>query len=198
MIPRTKVFPALTRLQFAWQIEEWGWQIGDHSYGRPDVVDAEYARLHIGRFCSIGPDVTIVLGNHRTDLVTTYPFKTLSHLWPTAAEGEDDHVAKGDVVIHDDVWIGAHSLIRSGTEIGSGAVIGGHAVVGGVVPPYAIMAGNPARVVRYRFDTPIIERLLRVAWWNWDEDRLRALLPALMSTDIGAFLDQAEAGEAAI
>ena len=196
MIPRTKVFPALTRLHFAWQIEEWGWQIGDHSYGRPNVVDAEYARLQIGRFCSIGPNVTIVLGNHRTDLVTTYPFKTLAHLWPTAQAGEDDHTAKGDVVIADDVWIGANSLLRSGTEVGAGAVIGGHAVVGGVVPPYAIMAGNPARVVRYRFDEPTIERLLRVAWWNWDEGRLRSLLPALMSSDVEAFLDQAEAQQA--
>ena len=192
MIPKTKVFHALTRLQFAWQIEEFGWQIGDHTYGRPAIVDAQYSKLRIGRFCSIGPDVTIVLGNHRTDLVTTYPFKTLSHLWPEAATGEDDHVARGDVLIDNDVWFGANSLIRSGTEIGSGAVIGGHAVVSGKVPPYAIMAGNPARIVRYRFDDATIARLLAVAWWDWDEARLRPLLPLLMSSDIGAFLDAAE------
>ena len=192
MIPVTKVFSALTRLQFAWQIEEFGWEIGNHSYGRPIIVDPQYSKLRIGRFCSIGPDVTIVLGNHRTDLVTTYPFKTLSHLWPEATAGEDDHVAKGDVTIHNDVWIGANSLIRSGTEIGSGAVIGGHAVVGGAVPPYAIMAGNPARVVRYRFDEATIARLLAVAWWNWDEARLRPLLPLLMSSDITSFLHAAE------
>jgi virginiamycin A acetyltransferase len=192
MIPPTKVFAALTRLQFAWQIEEYGWQIGDHSYGRPVIIDEQYSMLEIGRFCSIGPNVTIVLGNHRTDLVTTYPFKTLAHLWPEAATGEDDHVARGDVVIHDDVWIGANTLIRSGTEIGHGAVIGGHAVVSGVVPPYAIMAGNPARVVRYRFDETTIARLLAIAWWNWDETRLRRLLPQLMSSDIDIFLNAAE------
>jgi virginiamycin A acetyltransferase len=192
MGPTAKVFSALTRLHFAWEIEEWGWDIGDHTYGQPRVLDPEFSKLRIGRFCSIGPNVTIVLGNHRTDLVTTYPFKTLAHLWPTAASGEDDHTAKGDVVIHDDVWIGANSMIRSGTEIGPGAVIAGHAVVGGQVPPYAIMAGNPARITRYRFDEPTIDRLLKVAWWNWDEALLRERLPLLMSEDIRGFLDQVE------
>jgi len=187
-----KVFPALTRLKFAWQIEEWGWKIGAHTYGTPRIIDAAYSSLQIGNYCSIGPDVSIVLGNHRTDLVTTYPFKTLSHLWPTARDGEDDHESRGDVVIGNDVWFGGGCLILSGARIGSGSVIAGHAVVGGNVPPYAVMAGVPAKVVRYRFDKKTIARLLKVAWWDWDEQRLREHLPLLMSTDINAFLDAAE------
>ncbi len=192
----TNVFHALTRFHLAWQIEQWGWEIGDHTYGLPKLIDSQYARLRIGRFCSIGPNVTMVFGNHRTDLVTTYPFKTLSHLWPTAAEGEDDHETRGDIVIGNDVWIGANCLILSGAEIGSGAVVAGAAVVRGTVPPYAIVAGNPARIVRRRFDPPTIERLLRAAWWDWDDELLRERLPLLMSSDIAAFLDRAESSGA--
>lgn len=192
MIPVTKIFPNLTRLHFAWEIEEYGWRIGDHSYGHPEVLDAEYAKLNIGRFCSIGPNVTIVLGNHRTDLVTTYPFKTLGHLWPEAISGADDHESHGDVVLHNDIWIGANAIILSGSEIGSGAVIAANAVVRGNVPAYTIVAGNPARPIRDRFDSATVSRLLRVAWWDWDEARLRDTLPLLMSADIEAFLAKAE------
>ena len=192
MIPVSKVFPHLTRLAFAWEVEEWGWRIGDHSYGKPQVLDPEYARLEIGRFCSIGPGVSIVLGNHRTDLVTTYPFKTLGHLWPEAAVGTDDHEARGDVVLGNDIWVGAGATILSGARIGSGAVIGAGAVVRGEVPPYAVMAGNPATLRRCRFDEATVERLLRVAWWNWADVRLRNSLHLLMSNDISAFLAAAE------
>ena len=192
MIAPTKVFPNLTRLHFAWEIEEYGWRIGDHSYGRPNVLDPDYARLVIGRFCSIGPEVTIVLGNHRTDLVSTYPFRTLAHLWPEAAGGADDHEARGDVELGGDVWIGAKATLLPGARIGPGAVIGAGAVVRGVVPPYAVVAGNPAKLARLRFDHETVARLLRVAWWDWEESRLRAHLRLLMSTDIEAFLAQAE------
>ncbi len=193
MIPVTKVFANLTRLHLAWEIEEFGWTIGAHSYGHPNVLDPELAKLQIGRFCAIGPEVTIVLGNHRTDLVTTYPFKTLAHLWPEAAAGEDDHEARGDVVLGHDVWVGAGATILPGATVGSGAVLAAKTVVRGAVPPYAVVAGNPGRVVRFRFDERTIQRLLNVAWWSWSEARLREHLPALMSSDIETFLHRAEA-----
>ncbi|MFC6746703.1 hypothetical protein ACFQFG_20150 [Methylobacterium persicinum] len=78
MIEPQPVFDNLTRYHFAREIERWGWTVGAHTYGRAAVLEPEMARLHIGRFCSIGPDVTIALGNHRTDLVTTYPFKAIA------------------------------------------------------------------------------------------------------------------------
>lgn len=195
MIPRSNVFPSLTRLHFAWQIEEWGWSIGPHTYGRPRVLEPELASLTIGDYCSIGPEVTIVLGNHRTDLVTTYPFQALGHFWPGDRGAEPDHDTRGQVVIENDVWIGAHATILSGVCIGSGAVIGAGALVKTDVAPYAIVAGNPARQVRRRFDDATVERLLAVAWWSWPQDQVRAWLPMILSPDITAFLGRVEAGE---
>ncbi|NHO33031.1 CatB-related O-acetyltransferase [Acetobacter fallax] len=188
----TNSFSMLTRHTLSWMIADKGWNIGDHTYGTPTILEAEYADLEIGRFCSIGPNVTMILGNHRADLVTTYPFKTLSHFWPAAEKGEDDHVTNGNITIGNDVWFGAGSTILSGTTIGDGAIIAADALVRGTVEPYAIVGGNPGRTIRHRFSSDIVARLLAVAWWNWPEDLLREHLPKLMSTNIEAFLELAE------
>ncbi|KXU99901.1 acetyltransferase [Gluconobacter potus] len=183
-----RAFQALTRYALAYQIDEWGWQIGPHTYGAPVILEAGEAGLTIGDYCSIGPGVTIILGNHRADLVSTYPFKTLSHFWPPADEGEDDHSSKGDVIIGNDVWIGAHATIMSGVTIGDGAVIAAQALVTKSVPPYAIVGGNPAKVIRYRFSETVIARLLALAWWKWPETLVEERSGRLMSDDIEAFL----------
>ncbi|MQR99657.1 CatB-related O-acetyltransferase [Gluconobacter aidae] len=183
------VFQALTRYALAAQIDEWGWNIGPHTYGAPTVLEVEEAGLTIGDYCSIGPGVTIILGNHRADLVSTYPFRTLSHFWPSAAEGENDHSSKGDVIIGNDVWIGAHATIMSGVTIGDGAVIAAQALVTKSVPPYAIVGGNPAKVIRYRFSETVIARLLALAWWKWPETLVEERSGRLMSDGIEAFLD---------
>lgn len=183
------VFQALTRYALAAQIDEWGWDIGPHTYGAPTVLEVGEAGLRMGDYCSIGPNVTIVLGNHRADLVSTYPFKTLSNFWPPAAEGQEDHSSKGEVVIGNDVWLGAHATIMSGVTIGDGAVIAAQALVTKPVPPYAIVGGNPAKVIRYRFSESIISRLLALAWWEWPEEVVKERSAGLMSDDIEAFLD---------
>lgn len=193
--PSESAAPRATRDEFAAEIALWGWEIGAHSYGRPTIVEPDLGGLRIGRYCSIGPNVTIVLGNHRTDLVTTYPFGALASLsgsWPEAA-GLTDHEARGVTVIGSDVWIAANATILSGVEIGSGAVIGAGALVTRPVPPYAVVAGNPARIIRTRFPPAAIARLLRVAWWDWPDARVRQAMPLLMDVDIEAFLAQAEA-----
>ncbi|WP_288580482.1 CatB-related O-acetyltransferase [uncultured Methylobacterium sp.] len=189
------VFSELTRLRLASEIATWGWDIGDHTYGVPRILEPNLAQLRIGQFCSIGPNVTIVLGNHRTDLVTTYPFRAISVLsgaWPTAVGAGDDHDTRGDVSIGHDVWLGTNSTILSGTEIGSGAIVGAGSLVRGQVPPYAIVVGNPARIVRYRFEPATIARLLRVAWWDWSEEKIASMMPALLNPDLDAFLAAAE------
>lgn len=170
------------------------YEIGKKSYGSPQVLSwGEGATLRIGAFCSISDGVLIFLGGeHRTDWVTTYPFNSL---WE-AGKGIKGHPkTKGDVIIGNDVWIAAEAVIMSGVKIGDGAVIGARAVVTKDVPPYAIAAGNPAVVVRKRFDDEIIQRLLSVQWWEWEESRIEKALPLLLNTDVSAFLDAAERQE---
>jgi acetyltransferase-like isoleucine patch superfamily enzyme len=192
------LFDDLTRFHLAREIERWGWSIGAHIYGAPRVLEAGLAGLTIGRFCSIGPSVTIALGNHRTDLVTTYPFRAIAGIvgggpWAPALEAGPDHDSRGDVVIGDEVWLGANSTVLSGVTIGTGAVVGAGAVVRRDVPPYAIVTGNPAAILRHRFDEATVARLLRTNWWAWPDARIAAYLPLILGTDIAAFLERAEA-----
>lgn len=168
--------------------------IGPYSYGRPKIRFPESgARLVIGRFCSIADGVEILLGgNHRLDWATTYPFAALPGLWPEAAGLDGSHVSNGDVVIGHDVWLGSQSLILSGVTIGHGAVVAARAVVTRDVPPYAIVAGNPARPIRQRFPDAVARRLLALAWWDWDHAALRAALDDFRSLPVEAFLDRHE------
>ncbi|MGO2958680.1 MAG: CatB-related O-acetyltransferase [Acetobacter sp.] len=195
MLHRKNIFQLLLRHSLAYKIEEWGWEIGDHSYGAegsPIVIEEKYARLRIGKYCSIAREVLMILGNHRSDTVTTYPFKDISFAWPEAADATDDHSTKGDIVIGNDVWIGARANIMSGVTIGSGAVIAAAAVVTKDVPPYAIVGGNPAHVIKYRFPEKTIERLLAIAWWDWPEALIRERMQLLMSDNINGFLQAYE------
>lgn len=164
--------------------------IGDFSYGVPTVFWwREPATLVIGKFCSFSNGVEIFLGgNHRVDWTTTYPFSHLSH-WPEAAHLEGHPATKGDVRIGNDVWVGYKAMILSGVTLGDGAVVGAGAVVSSDVPAYAIVAGNPARVIRLRFSIDIIQRLLEVRWWEWEIGRIRDHIPLLMQPDILKFLE---------
>lgn len=166
------------------------YEIGNYTYGTPEVLSyGEGARLRIGKFCSIAVKVQILLGGeHRPDWVTTYPFPPLSSDWPEAAGIEGTPVSKGDVVIGNDVWIGHGATILSGVTIGDGAVVGAMAVVTKDVPDYAIVAGNPARVIRMRFDDATIERLLDLKWWDWPRERIAASVADLCSDRIEDFL----------
>lgn len=160
--------------------------IGAYSYGRPKVRFPESgAKLTIGRYCSIADGIEIMLGgNHRTEWATTYPFPAMSGLWPDAAGLAGADVSRGDVVIGSDVWLGSQALILSGVGIGHGAVVAARAVVTRDVPPYAIVAGNPARIVRYRMSEERIAALLRSSWWLLPETEIRRLIPTLLSERI--------------
>jgi acetyltransferase-like isoleucine patch superfamily enzyme len=184
----------LTRLHVKRLSEKYGFEIGDYTYGRPKVRFPESgAKLSIGRFGSIADDVNIMLGgNHRTDYVTTYPFGAMTAIWPEAAGRQDFAVSRGDVSIGHDVWLGSGCMIMSGVTIGHGAVVAARAVVTRDVEPYAIVGGNPAKLIRMRFDPPIITRLLATRWWDLSREQIANLIPLLQSDDIGAFLKALE------
>jgi chloramphenicol O-acetyltransferase type B len=167
--------------------------IGKHTYGDLHVSQwGEGESLTIGAFCSIAEGVRIYLGGeHRIDWVTTFPFNVL---WESAASFTGHPASKGKVVVGNDVWIGAEALILSGVTIGDGAVIGARAVVTKEIPAYAIAVGNPATVVRRRFDADTIEALLRIRWWDWDDARIQRALPLLLSGNVAAFLQAVQAG----
>lgn len=180
----------LTRLHLLRLAERHGFRIGDHTYGRPKVRFPESgAKLSIGRYGSIADDVNILLGgNHRTDFVTTYPFGAMPGVWPEAAHLTDFSASRGDVSIGHDVWLGSGCMILSGVTIGHGAVVAARAVVTKDVPAYGIVGGNPAQLIRRRFDDATVERLLASAWWDLPRERIVGLLPLLQSADIEGFL----------
>lgn len=170
--------------------------IGDDSYGIPEIIAdiSDQNRVcRIGKYCSIAQGVKIFLGSeHRPDWGTTYPF---NFFWPEARAIKGHPVSKGDVTIGNDVWIATEALILSGVTIGDGAVIGARAVVTRDVAPYTIVAGNPAKPVKTRFDQSTIDRFLKLQWWDWPKQKITRALPDLMATDVELFLNKAENGE---
>ena len=167
------------------------YQIGEFTYGRPQVITfSEGTKLEIGKFCAIAANVKIFLGgNHRTDWVSTYPFPALAQKWPEANPIKGHPVSKGDVIIGNDVWIGDGAVIYSGVRIGNGAVVGGQSVVTNDVAPYAVVAGNPAKLVRMRFDAATIEKLLAIQWWSWPIEKIRQNMHLICSQNIDEFLN---------
>jgi len=147
--------------------------------------------LEIGAFCSISDEVKIFTGGeHRTDWVTTFPFP---EFFDEFASVKGHPLSKGKVMIGNDVWLAYGATILSGVTIGDDAVIGAQAVVGSNVPPYAIVAGNPAKVIRYRFSSDNIEALKEIAWWNWPDETIKQHMHLLLSPDIEAFIQAGRA-----
>ncbi len=137
-----------------------------HTWSRPNVV------VTTGAFCSFAPNIHIFIdGNHHIDTFSTYPF---ARLFP---EAPPNNWGKTNPIIGNDVWIARDVSIYSGVTIGDGAVIAGQSVVTTSVPPYAVVAGNPARVVKYRFDEQTIRDLLEVKWWELPDEFIRTLVP---------------------
>ncbi|MEP4197258.1 MAG: CatB-related O-acetyltransferase [Aliishimia sp.] len=153
------------------------WRARLAPYLFPGALD----RLVIGKFCQIAHGVRFITAgaNHAMDGVTTYPFPIFD---PTEISSYQPDTR--DTVIGHDVWLGMGALICPGAIVGNGVIIGAGAVVRGRIPDYAIVTGNPAQVVRFRFDAETVETLLQLAWWDWPIERIARARSALLSANI--------------
>ena len=167
--------------------------VGDFTY----IADSEFEshvthfypwsrdRLVIGKFCQIASGVEFVMNdaNHQMNAVSTFPFYTLEG-WEMEPPASEDLPFKGDTVIGNDVWIGQNAVILPGVHIGDGAIIGASSVVSSDVAPYTIVAGNPAKELRKRFDDELIDLLLRFRWWDKSVEEINSLIPILTCSDL--------------
>lgn len=163
-----------------------GYAIGTGSYGAPVVHDwKEGSTLKIGAYTSIAAGVNIYLGgHHRVDWISCYPFPAMLD---TAANISDFGGTNGDVIIGNDCWICSGAMILSGVTIGDGAVVAAGAVVTKDVKPYAVVGGNPARFIRWRFDEEQRSLLVASQWWSWEQEEVARVAPLLCSSDFIAF-----------
>ncbi len=166
------------------------YKIGRNSFAAEDIT-IEWKNKHpditleIGNFCSIARGLNIILGaNHRMDWVSMSPINFLFNICPEINELS----SKGNVIIGNDVWIGTEVTILSGVTIGDGSVIGARSVVTKSVPPYTIVAGNPAKTIRKRFSDDIINKLLKIKWWNWDDEKIKQNAKLLLSPNMDEFI----------
>ena len=150
--------------------------------------------LIIGKFCQIAAGAEFVMNdaNHKMNAVTTFPFYTLEG-WEMNIPDPSEMTFKGNTVIGNDVWIGQNAVILPGVHVGDGAIIGANSVVGSDVAPYTIVIGNPAKVLRKRFDDELIRLLLKFKWWDKSIEEINALIPILTSSDLEKVREEIEA-----
>lgn len=142
-------------------------------------------KLIIGKFCQIASGVNFVMNgaNHQMNAVTTFPFYIFDG-WDQNVPPLSEMPCKGDTVVGNDVWIGQNVTIMPGVKIGDGAIIGMNSVVASDVAPYSIVAGNPAKFIRKRFDNELIDLLLQFKWWDKSIDEINELIPILTCSDL--------------
>lgn len=144
-------------------------------------------KLIIGKFCMIASGVEFIMNgaNHLVEGISSYPFAIFGGDWSNAMAGKT-YPNRGNIVIGNDVWLGYQSTILSGVTVGHGAIVGAKSVVTSDVPPYAIVGGNPARIIRMRHDEATIKTLLELAWWDWDLDKISQNVHILTGNDVAA------------
>ncbi len=144
-------------------------------------------KLIIGKFCSIacGAKFLFNSANHNLSSLSTYPFPLFFEEWDLKKENvTESWNNKGDIIIGNDVWIGYEAVIMSGVNIGDGAIIGTRAVVTKDVPPYTIVGGVPAKIIRKRFSNEVISQLLEIKWWDWNKEKIKNNIEKIKRGDI--------------
>jgi virginiamycin A acetyltransferase len=145
-------------------------------------------KLIIGKFCAIARGVKFIMNgaNHKLSGISTYPFQIFGNGWEKVMPEPEDLPYKGDTVIGNDVWLGYESTIMPGVRIGNGAIVSARSVVVSDVPAYAIVGGNPARIIRERFEPEAVRLLEALAWWDWPIHEITRHLALIVSGDVEA------------
>ena len=153
-------------------------------YHYPFVGD----KLVIGKFCALARGVKFIMNgaNHKLTGFSTYPFGIFGQGWEAAVPAPADLPSRGDTVVGNDVWIGYDALVMPGVQIGNGAIVAARAVVVKDVPAYAVVGGNPAKLLKSRFPPETVAALERIAWWNWPVEKVTRHLQAIVSADLAA------------
>jgi acetyltransferase-like isoleucine patch superfamily enzyme len=168
-----------------WRSQKYIKSWGNGTYGIPSInCYDKVSTVSVGAYCSIASEVSFLLGaNHKKGLVTTYPIDRIDKTKNTADASE-----RGDLYVGNDVWIGYRATIIGEVTIGDGAIIGAGALVVDDVPPYAVVGGVPAKVIKYRFEKNQIDSLLKIKWWNWDIKTIKTRLSDVYRSDIDFFI----------
>jgi virginiamycin A acetyltransferase len=174
--------------------------IGDYTY-YDDPEDSENFERHvlyhypfigdkliIGKFCALAQGVKFIMNgaNHKLSGFSTYPFQIFGNGWEQVMPQPGELPFKGDTVVGNDVWIGYESTVMPGVTIADGAIVAAKSVVVSDVPPYTIVGGNPAKIIRQRFANEVIAALLELAWWDWSIETISQSLEAIVAADIDA------------
>ena len=181
--------------------------VGDYSY-YDDPEDSENFernvlyhypfigdKLVIGKFCALARGCRFIMNgaNHKLSGLSTYPFQIFGQGWEKVMPTSDALPYKGDTVVGHDVWIGYDALVMPGVQIGHGAIVSARAVVVQDVPPYTVVGGNPARVLKTRFAPDVVAELLAIAWWDWPVEKITRHLAVIVAGDVAALRACADA-----
>jgi virginiamycin A acetyltransferase len=183
-------------------------EVGDYTYYDTSFTDdkpenfentnvlyfpANNSKLKIGKFCCLANECKFMMSGaqHTLNSLTAYPLfwnfisdPEVKNYFDILPDKSTYHKEYADTVVGNDVWIGYDALIMPGIKIGDGAVIGARSVVTKDIPPYSIAAGNPAKIIRKRFDDEIIDKLLAIQWWDWDMEKIVSAYDAIMNSNI--------------